>query len=187
MVVLIRHTRCAIERGVCYGQLDVPLAATHEQDITHTLQSTPSVDVVFSSPSQRCVLLAERLARRDRCELIVLDDLRELNFGAWEGLAWDLIPRAASDLWADDPWHRAPPLGESEHDLFVRVQRALRRVQACGRVRPALVAHAGPLRLARCLLTGATLDSRWKWMIEQGEVLAIEAPAQFSLDAAQGS
>lgn len=185
--VLIRHTRCEIERGVCYGQLDVQLAVTHPNDIEVTLARSPQVDAVFSSPARRCLGLAQRLMQRDRCELIVLDELQELHFGEWEGRHWDVIAREQSDPWAADPWTRAPPGGETEHDLFVRVERALQRIRSCGHRRAAIVAHAGPLRLAACLLTGRPLEARWKWMIEQGEVIVLDTAAQPLLDGAARS
>jgi alpha-ribazole phosphatase len=94
---LIRHTRCDIPAGTCYGQLDVPLASTAATDIDQTLARVPRVDLVFSSPSQRCQALAQALAHRDACNVRTRPDLRELSFGAWEGLRWSDILRASSD------------------------------------------------------------------------------------------
>ncbi len=120
---LIRHTRCDVAAGTCYGYLDVPLASTAAADIGLTLSRVPQVDLVFSSPSQRCYSLARAIANRDACEIRTRDDLRELNFGSWEGLRWDDIPRTLSDAWAADPWNNTPPNGESESQLWQRAAR----------------------------------------------------------------
>jgi len=167
--VLIRHTACDIEPGVCYGRLDVPLRSSAAEDIERTLRSVPGVSAIFASPSQRCDRLARRLAQRDACELTLLPELRELDFGAWEGLHWNDVPRELSDRWADDPWNRAPPDGETEAQLFERVERAYHRIASCGVARIAIVAHGGPLRLMRCLILGLPASERWSWSIATGE------------------
>ncbi len=176
-LVLIRHTACAIATDVCYGQLDVPLSASACADIALTLTKVPPIRAVFSSPAVRCVTLAERLAQRDRCELMLLDELHELSFGAWEGQRWDLVSRVDSDHWAADPWHRAPPGGESEAELFARVQSAHRTIVSYGAPRAAIVAHGGPLRLMRCLILDRPLGERWNWSIAQGDVERLLQPA----------
>ncbi|HTU62216.1 MAG TPA: histidine phosphatase family protein, partial [Polyangiales bacterium] len=120
---LIRHTRCEVAAGTCYGHLDVPLAPTAAADIESTLSRIPGVDLVFSSPSRRCHSLAQALAARDGCEMRLREELREIHFGSWEGRRWDDIPRNQSDVWAADPWNEAPPGGESESQLWQRVAR----------------------------------------------------------------
>jgi alpha-ribazole phosphatase len=139
---------------------------------------------VFTSPLERCLSLASRLAQRDQCELVSDPDLRELNFGAWEGLSWDLIPRTNCDHWVQDTWNRAPPGGETEHALYLRVQRShqtilavVARLAMSGRhlQRIAIVAHGGSLRLLRCLLLQLPLEERWDWRIEPGAVHALAA------------
>ncbi len=173
-LALIRHTRCEIAAGVCYGQLDIPLAGTASADIEQTLSQVPTVDLVFASPSQRCQSLAQALARRDACELRTRPDLRELNFGDWEGHRWSDIPRAVSDEWATDPWRFAPPNGETESQLWQRVSRVAEELrQLDGAKRVAVVSHGGPLRHLRCLLTDMPASERWAWSCQLGEVTLI--------------
>jgi alpha-ribazole phosphatase len=170
--VLIRHTPCDVPPGVCYGRLDLPLASTAVADIADTLSRTPTVQVIYASPAQRCMELARHLAARDLCHLEIMEDLQELNFGAWEGQPWNEIARHASDAWADDPWNRAPPAGETERELFERVERFARLVESATR-RVAVIAHGGPLRILRCLLLRQPLAERWSWTIAPGEVVRI--------------
>ena len=175
---LIRHTRCDVAAGTCYGQLDVPLANTAPADIELTLSRVPTVDLVFSSSSRRCHSLAQALARRDPSEIRICPDLRELNFGSWEGLHWNDIPRATSDEWATDTWNLAPPGGESESALWQRIARVadeLLKLQGAKRI--AVVSHGGPLRHLRCLLTGTPASERWSWSCNWGEV-ALIAPRE---------
>jgi alpha-ribazole phosphatase len=166
---LIRHTMPASTTGICYGRSDVPLASSAEQDIQRTVAMLPGFDRVYSSPAQRCMRLAEVLARRDACELIVDQALSELDFGEWERLPWSAIPREHSDPWAADTWHRAPPGGETEQALWSRVSTwyATAIVQPVARC--AIVAHGGSLRALRCLILGLPVEQRWAWSLECGE------------------
>jgi alpha-ribazole phosphatase len=177
-LALIRHTRCEIAAGTCYGHLDVPLADTAAADIALTLSRVPPVDLVFSSPSRRCHALAQALVLRDACEMRISSELRELNFGSWEGLRWDDIPRATSDAWSMDTWNIAPPGGESESVLWQRVARVadeLLKLRQTKRI--AIVSHGGPLRHLRCLLTGTPASERWSWACNWGDV-ALIAPRE---------
>ena len=83
-VILIRHTSVDVPPGVCYGQTDVPLKATFEQEAAVTaagLKAFLPFDKVYTSPLTRCVRLAAYCgypdATRDR-------RIMEINFGAWE-------------------------------------------------------------------------------------------------------
>ncbi len=167
--VLIRHTRTRAGAGTCYGHLDVALAPTHAEDIRDALANVTQVDAVFSSPAQRCRLLAQSLAQRDDCPLVLEDALRELNFGRWEGMTWDDIPRAQSDRWAENPWERAPPDGEPEQALWDRVRHWHEQLQPSQFNRIAVVGHGGSLRTLRCLLLQLAPQQRWEWQIGFGE------------------
>ena len=108
---------------------------------------------VVTSPARRCL----RLARAIAPEPFVDDRLQELDFGAWEGLNWDLVPRDCLDAWASDPVGYAPPGGESGAELIARVR------QACAALREVgddciVVTHGGPLRLMPALLRGEVPD-----------------------------
>jgi broad specificity phosphatase PhoE len=80
--------------------------------------------------------------------------LRELGFGAWDGLSWAEIEARDGDLvrrWVDDPASVTPPEGEPLAALEARVGAALDALPAEGRV--LLVVHAGVIHavLARWL------------------------------------
>src|SRR4051812_42525728 len=111
-LVVVRHTAVGGPTGLCYGQMDVPLAASYTADLKVVQNTLPNLPYarVYSSPLHRCRQLATDL----NCGSVQKDErLRELSFGAWEGLLWEAIPRAASEYWTEDVVHRAPPGGET--------------------------------------------------------------------------
>ncbi|CAM3710713.1 histidine phosphatase family protein [Castellaniella denitrificans] len=154
-LLLIRHTVPDIPPGHCYGRLDVP-ARTHglaawlaDWDAgRHPGQPWRGFGRLLSSPALRCVELARALS--DRMDLAVETDpcWREMDFGAWEGLSWDAIGRAAVDAWAADPVHHAPGGGESALAMMRRVARGGESVRAAGRD-AILVCHGGTIRMLR--------------------------------------
>ncbi|MBM0107524.1 histidine phosphatase family protein [Steroidobacter sp. S1-65] len=166
---LIRHTAPAVEKGICYGRADIPLAHTADTDIQRALAPLPRFDLIYSSPAQRCTRLANALAERDGCELRLAPELQELHFGQWEQLPWARIPREHSDTWAADPWNRAPPGGETEQALWTRVATWYRAAFPAAVSCCAIVAHGGPLRVLRCLALGQCMEQRWSWSLAWGE------------------
>lgn len=136
---LIRHPKPRIEPGICYGRLDL---AAEDVDLValDLLARLPAGLPVWSSPLQRCRALAEELHAQPSIDA----RLAEMNFGAWEGRAWDAIPRAEIDAWAADVAHYAPPGGESP---IMLQQRALDFVAGLDVPEAVIVTHAGVIRV----------------------------------------
>ncbi|MGY0037023.1 histidine phosphatase family protein [Pedobacter sp. NJ-S-72] len=62
-VYLIRHTTPLIKKGLIYGRTDVPLADSFTQEKDSVLKQIPvDLDVVYSSPSFRCKVLAGEIS-----------------------------------------------------------------------------------------------------------------------------
>jgi alpha-ribazole phosphatase len=169
LLVALRHTRVAVEPGVCYGQLDVPLAATYSGDRLDAQARLPfrSYQRIISSPLQRCLQLATDLSLGP-----VEQDARlmELSFGDWEGKRWTDIPRALSEQWTDDVLHRAPPGGESFLQLITRV-RSLLEEPGFWSAGPdlLLITHAGVMRALQHILSGEDYERCLQLPLAYGE------------------
>lgn len=149
---LIRHPQPLVEPGICYGRLD--LAAENPAAVASALRlELPAGLPVWSSPLRRCRELAELLHPAPSID----ERLREMNFGAWEGVAWDAIPRAELDAWAADVAGYAPPGGESPRELQ---QRALDFVAGLRGPEAVVVTHAGVIRVLVAHLRGLPPE-RW--------------------------
>lgn len=72
--------------------------------------------------------------------------LREINFGAWEGLRHDEIPdqTLARQFW-EQPGSLAPPSGESWDEMQARVSSACDAACARGLQDIIIVCHMGPI------------------------------------------
>ena len=97
-------------------------------------------------PLSRCAALAHELVPTRAA--VMTPDLLELDFGSWEGRAWEDVPRVELDAWARDPWAYAPGGGESARSAFERFQRWTLRLRGEGHDTVVAVTHAGLIRLA---------------------------------------
>lgn len=148
----IRHDKPAIALGVCYGQLDVPLAVPPETTAVSLRPHLPSALPIYSSPLHRCLALAHQLAPVGQPPL-VMPDLQEVHFGRWEGMAWDEIPRHELDTWAANQFGYRFPEGESVPDFVARVAQAVAALPPTAIV----VTHGGVIRVALHLGAGMSL------------------------------
>lgn len=169
-LILLRHPSVAAPPGTCYGRTDPPLAASAAEEIAAALRALPPGRAVVASPAGRCRQLAEAIAASWDVPLQIDPRLRELDFGDWEGRPWAEIDRAESDPWAADPEHRAPPGGESFVRLRDRVEAALADLAPAA----AVVTHAGPIRAAKMILTGASFADVFAEPVPHARPLLVE-------------
>jgi alpha-ribazole phosphatase len=167
-VMVIRHTRVAVAKGVCYGRTDVPLAGTFAQEAAAVrARLTVGPRVVFTSPAVRCQQLAQTLGAG---EIRIDVRLWELDFGAWENRCWDDLPRAEVDAWAEEFVDAGPPGGESFRSLAQRVN-AFRGELSGENI--AVVTHAGVIRAWLCLEEGRPFSKAFERTVEFGECIEI--------------
>jgi alpha-ribazole phosphatase len=150
---LIRHGEIEQRaRGRCYGSLDVGLSPNGRLQIAHvaeTLEGEP-IAAVFSSPRRRALESARAIASACGCPCEVLPALREIDFGDFEGIAYDEIAArypAEYRRWMEEPAKVTFPNGENFSMLQARVLAAFHLIaeqRAGGTV--AIVSHGGVIR-----------------------------------------
>lgn len=168
-LVALRHTPVAVRPGLCYGQIDVPLADSYIDDLKGVQQILPEPPYarIISSPLQRCYRLAMDL----QLGSVQKDPrLMELSFGHWEGQLWADIPRVISEYWTEDVVHRSPPAGESFLQIIDRVKNLLQDPELWSAGESLLlVTHAGVIRALQHILTGDDYESCLRLSIRFGE------------------
>jgi alpha-ribazole phosphatase len=152
---LARHAATVAAAGLCYGRSDVPADAMATQVAARRLADVlPAGLQVASSPLARCTGLASALQAL-RPELTIRIDARlaEMDFGTWEGQAWDTLGAAAMQAWMDDFEHHAPGGGESVARFMARVASVFDEAVATRRD-TLWITHAGVIRAAALLSRG---------------------------------
>jgi alpha-ribazole phosphatase len=125
---LVRHAQPLVATGVCYGALDLPADPQATASAAqHLAQQLAQGITVHYSPLQRCELLVQHLLglRADlACKPV--PQLREMDFGHWEGKRWDAIAPAELAAWTDDfENYRCGAVGETTAEFVRRVHSAL--------------------------------------------------------------
>ena len=155
-IYLIRHTRPAVAKGICYGQSDLDVVETFHEEAAVIKNHLPGdIRKVYSSPLRRCRLLAEHLFTQP---IHFYDDLMELHCGSWEMQHWDEIPKAELRPWMNDFVTVKVPGGESYQDLYNRTVQRYEMIKGA-ETPAAIVAHGGVIRSLLSHITATPLKN----------------------------
>lgn len=156
---LIRHTSVSVEPGICYGQSDVGLASSFENEKENLAKKIngEKFNKIFSSPLSRCKILAENLFEKE--EIVFDKRLKELNFGDWELKAWnEIYSEPEGKVWMDN-YQTLPALnGESYLDMVKRILEFYEDIKECNCESVAIVAHAGVIRIFKSIIENQPID-----------------------------
>jgi alpha-ribazole phosphatase len=175
-MIMLRHTRPDVPDGLCYGRMDIPVAACFDASVVRILQDLPVVERIFTSPLRRCSVLADAIGTARGLRPVVDPRLREVDFGAWEGRFWSELPEPELSAWSADLLHARPHGGETIAELRARALAALAD-HATGRT--LIVTHHGILKSARQHLDG---ESGWHSDTPYGAWFKVD-PARFKAAA----
>jgi ribonuclease H / adenosylcobalamin/alpha-ribazole phosphatase len=169
ITVLLRHgdTRLSPEHRLS-GQRDVPLSADGTRQAKAAagkLASEAAIDAVVTSPLRRAAATAAIACAELGLTPVTDEDLRETDFGDWEGCTLAEVQErwpAAVAAWQHDP-EQAPPGGESFADTAHRVQLACDRLlrEHCGQ-KVLVVSHITPIKIMLCQALDAPLTALYR-------------------------
>jgi broad specificity phosphatase PhoE len=155
-ILLVRHgeTDWNLERRV-QGHTDRPLNDTGRSQAAALADALEGkrIDAIYSSDLLRAYETASIVAERTGAEVTVIPELRERDFGTWEGLTdeeiFERFPHARTGSWGD---------AETREQMTERVHSA---VEAIASAHPGgsvlVITHGGPVRV---LLAGCGRDGK---------------------------
>jgi len=180
-VWLIRHGEIAGSGEFRYnGQTDVPLTGkgiSQYRILAERLKDT-AVSACYSSDLSRCMDGAHILCAGRDIQPVPLPELRELSFGAWEGMTWSELEERFPEDWRlrmeDFAGFRVPG-GENLIDLRDRVLPAMQRIVSAHKDQQvAVVAHGGVNRIILLDALGAPLSSMFRIEQDYGSLNIID-------------
>lgn len=142
-VYLIRHGLPDFPggKGMCIGTTDIPMGAQGLAQAAQMAKKLPPVTDLFSSPLTRAIQTAQAIGQ----PITILDDLRELHAGEWDGLTFDQIRQQYPALYAargNDPTLPLPGAEDHEKGL-ARFKQAMEKAARQSSGDFAVVAHGG--------------------------------------------
>ncbi len=170
-LILVRHgeTEWSYQKRYC-GFTDIELNEKGRQQARRLFKrlSKEKIHKVYSSDMKRTVQFAKIVFKDLPVEELL--DLREMNFGIFEGLTYQDImekyPRVYGE-WLGSPLDIIITQGEGLKILARRVRKALRRILSQNSNKTvAVFTHGGPIRVILCDIL--RLDLKEIWQIEIG-------------------
>ncbi|WP_313440586.1 histidine phosphatase family protein [Novosphingobium sp.] len=179
LVHLMRHG-APQQPGLLLGHRDdAPTPAGVARCVTRA--TTLAFDRVVSSDLRRSSIPAAQIAVMRRQGHDLDPRWRELDFGAWDGLApHQLDPSVQARFW-DDPEAFAPPGGERWSHLCARVGDALTQIDRASLI----VTHGGAMRAALSVLFGFDHRQVWAFELPYGAFVSLRVWPGDGLPAAQ--
>ncbi|WP_404960361.1 bifunctional RNase H/acid phosphatase [Streptomyces sp. 147326] len=181
--VLLRHGETALtpqKRFSGSGGSDPELSPAGRRQATavaEALAARGTVQTVISSPLRRCRETARTVADRLGLTVTVEEGLREVDFGAWEGLTFaEVQERFPDDLqaWLDSP--RAAPTGGGESFTAAtrRISATRDRLLAAHAGRTVLlVTHVTPVKILVRLALGAPPEALFRMELSAASLSAV--------------
>lgn len=152
-IYLVRHGKPEFpdEEKRCIGWTDFPLSEEGKGQIEALKDSFGDADIetIYASPLRRCVESANLLSRilsGGKIPVEIVDGLREINMGDWEGLSFSEIRErypVEYEARGRDMAGFAPPGGESFEDCQKRAWKTFEEIRKKSRGNVILLGHAG--------------------------------------------
>ena len=119
------------------------------------------MDVIYSSPLSRACDTVKGVADALDLPIIKENELREFDFGKWEGLPFEEIKESFDDgysKWAKDPGVVVPHGGEAMAELQARVVKRLKEIGKKEEGKTVLIgSHSSVIRALLCYIQGLPL------------------------------
>lgn len=166
---LIRHTAVENPENLCYGFAEIPLKKDYPEDFK-MLDIDKDYDVIISSPSERCRLLADYF----KLDYQTDERLREMNFGNWEMKKWTDIPEEEINPWYKDFVNIKATGGENLVEMQARVFSFWNElIQKEDIHKVLIITHAGVIRLILQTVLKFPLENMFNIQIDYGKKVII--------------
>jgi phosphoserine phosphatase len=131
---VVRHGETAWNKEEVFrGRKDVPLNETGQKQAQLTGQYflNKGIARIYSSPLGRAMQTAEGIRKATKIPIEVMDELTDMNFGAWEGLTLrevEMLYPEELKGWQISPEKFHAREGESLEDVRRRVSNGIQKV-----------------------------------------------------------
>ncbi|MGL5122825.1 MAG: histidine phosphatase family protein [Fusobacteriaceae bacterium] len=177
-LILVRHGETNHNKDkVYYGWTDIKLNETGKKQVekARKIMLNINYDKIYTSPLLRAYETAEKINVK-KIELVVKEELKELNFGIFEGFTYEEIlrkyPSEAKIAFSD--WQNYTyETGESPKQLQKRVVKMIEKEIDLKNEVTVLVSHWGVISCLLSYFFSKQLDGYWKYNSKNGSICII--------------
>lgn len=140
---------------------------------------------VYTSPQLRARKTAEVAADALGVKCVLLDGLKEMDLGEWEGSNWDAIREADSEVyrtWSKERRFTRTPGGECYDEVLKRTLAALGMILEQETEDVLVVSHSAIIMVVRCYIARLPFEEMVKHFRTRNAEL-VEIPAEDIRDA----
>jgi probable phosphoglycerate mutase len=156
------------EQGRIVGTLDLPINVRGQAEVASLAQEFRRfpLTTLYSSPGESARQTAQQLGEMLGVKVRILKDLKNLDFGLWQGLQTSEVRRKHPKLfkqWEESPRGICPPAGETVDEVLERLPKSLKPVLKRRESTIVALIAPDPLRqLIACYLKGAPVEQVWE-------------------------
>lgn len=172
-VILVRHGQTLWNLEMKYqGHCDVALTdkGIQQAELAANRLANEEVSAVYASDLNRAFKTAECIANKHNLGVTAIPELREINFGDWEGMTFEGISDPTNSHWSEEmskvfshPGEAQIPGGETFHEVKERAMAALKQLVAKHPNQTiVVVSHGGTIRTVLCDILDIHLNNIWK-------------------------
>lgn len=168
-IYLVRHGETEWNAMARFqGQTDVPLSdrGREQAQLLGKRLSLEKFEGIYASDLKRAFETAEIISYHHALEVVTFQELREINFGFWEGLTSNEIKQsftAEIKKWWEKPMSTRIPGGETLSEVVERSISTVKKIVAThpdGNV--IIVTHGGAIRSIVGSVLGMDLNKYWR-------------------------
>ncbi|MGL5506980.1 MAG: histidine phosphatase family protein [Paraclostridium sp.] len=187
-LILVRHATTDDNiGGNLSGHIDSSISNLGKSQILKLTKflENEKIDMIYTTTSSRTKLTIEKLAKVKNLDIIQSEELREINFGDFEGINFNIIKERHSDEFKkmiEQGYRYTYPNGESLIDSYNRVCKKVESILNRNEHKTILICtHAGTIRNIISYLIGNTHEYHWNFKIDNASVSIIDIVDGFSV------
>lgn len=181
-IYLLRHGEVEAKSKILYyGFLDLPLSEKGKKQMEKAGRYLlkDKIDIIYCSDLKRSRDSAEIISKILKNVIVKVEfNLREGNFGLWEGLTFDEIKAKYPEelkLWLSDCINFKVPQGESLKEVAERVKKCFCKIRKENEGKNILiVGHGGVNRIILCEILNLNLLNFYKISQDYGALSLVE-------------
>jgi len=167
---LLRHGETVLN-GLYVGSTDVSLADRGRSQVLRTgkVLANEKIEQIYCSPMKRCLETMNLLHLDAPTEID--GNLKEIDFGRWEGKSFEEINRSDKDMvedWRTNGEAFCFPGGECLKVFNSRAEKFAEKLFSAAEKTILVVAHGGTIRQLLCICLGLSPEKKMVFQINPG-------------------